>query len=286
MEFHIARSLREKLKVDDLLFSYTGNVVFADVGASRRLALAMNQLHTAENGGVEDSARLVNAGQLFAMGLIDELSHAVVAHYRKQTDPEVLTVALQWLSAQAGEAAMDKLLLAFTERFPNSEVQAGKVTATQWLAGTTEGLPNREAAFEELMLLHLANSNPAFAPFRELFDDKGLAETTAYKAVVKQLPEYFATRPEIAPEIGTLLEALEAPMRLSPESLTAQLEYIRTHWDRFIDADLGSMLKTILLAIDTVKEEEIAVWMRFNPARARAVSPCCAGVRRRGFSRR
>ncbi len=266
MEFHIARSLREKLNVGDLLFSYAGNVVFGDVGASRRLALAMNRQRTEENGGVEDPKRLVNAGALFAMGLIDELSHAVVARYREATDPEVLTAALRWFGAQTGDDAVDKLLLAFTERFPNAEVYAGKVTAKEWLAGTTEGLPHREAAFEELLLLYLANSNPAFQPFRELFDDKGLTETTAYKNVVRELPEYFATRPQIAPEIGTLLDALKAPMRLNPESLTAQLEYIRTHWDRFIDADLGAMLKTILLAIDTVKEEEIAVWMRFNPA--------------------
>ena len=54
----------------------------------------------------------------------------------------------------------------------------GKLTARQWLEGTTEGLPHREAAFEELMMLHLANVNPAFGPFRELFDDRGLTETT------------------------------------------------------------------------------------------------------------
>ncbi len=38
MEFHISRALREKLEVDDLLFSYTGNIVFANVAASRTLA--------------------------------------------------------------------------------------------------------------------------------------------------------------------------------------------------------------------------------------------------------
>ncbi len=261
MEFHIARSLRERLDVGDLLFSYTGNVVFANIAAARKLALALNKAREEENGGIPDPKRQVNAGALYAMGLIDELSHAMVARYRKETDPAVLTDALKWFTAQTGAQQVDKLLRAFTESFPNSEIHSGKLTVDEWLAGETEGLPNREAAFEELLLLHLANNNPAFKQFNELFDNKGLRETTAYEGITKELPNYFATRPPVDPEIGSLLDALEAPVRLSPDSLTAQLDYIREHWDKFIDADL----KQILLAIDTVKEEDIAIWMRFNP---------------------
>ncbi len=262
MEFHIARSLRERLDVGDLLFSYTGNVVFANVAAARRLALALNTLRNEQNGGVPDPARQVNAGALYAMGLIDELSHAMVARYRKEIDPEVLTEALKWFSVQNGQAEVDRLLRTFTERFPNQEILAGRITAEKWLAGETDGLPNREAAFEELLLLHLANTNPAFQRFGELFDDKDLKEGTSYRGVVAEFPQFFATRPPVSPEAGSLLDALEAPKRLSPDSLTAQLDYIREHWAKYIDADL----KTILLAIDTVKEEDIAIWMRFNPA--------------------
>ena len=43
MEFHITRGAREKYQFDDLLFSYNGNVIFANFQASRKFAHLMNQ---------------------------------------------------------------------------------------------------------------------------------------------------------------------------------------------------------------------------------------------------
>ena len=48
MEFHISRSIRERIDLDDLLFSFTGNVVFANVMASRKLAERLNALEGAD----------------------------------------------------------------------------------------------------------------------------------------------------------------------------------------------------------------------------------------------
>src|ERR1700731_4662548 len=96
MEFHISRAVRESAEVDDLLFGYNGNVVFANVAASPKLAEALNKAR----GPNADPAGAINAGALFAMGLIDELSHALVARYRKQIDPNVLSEAIRWFTAQ------------------------------------------------------------------------------------------------------------------------------------------------------------------------------------------
>ena len=258
MEFHISRAVRDKFDISDLLFSYTGNVVFADVSASRKLAKHLNE--SREAGPAEKPP--VHGAALFAMGLIDELSHAMVAKYRKEIDPAVLTEALRWFAAQSSPKALDHMLLSFTGEFPNVAVYRGEITAEQWLAATTEDLPNREAALEELMLLWLANVNPAFKPFQELFDDTKLQKEPAYQKTTATLPEYFATRPPMAPEIGSLLDALRAPMLASPDSLTGQLDFIREHWAEHI----GAELKQILLAVDVLREEEIAIWMQFHPA--------------------
>jgi Alpha amylase, catalytic domain len=257
MEFHISRSLRDKLDLDDLLFSYTGNVVFGNVAASRKLAEKLNVARGAE----ADPARVANAGALFAMGLIDELNHALVARYRTEIDPAVLREAMRWFEAQSTPEDVERMLLAFTTQFPNVAVYRGAVSAAEWLKGTSGGLSNRETALEELMLLWLANSNPAFGRYRELFEDSELKKQTVYQKVTATLPSYFVTRPPLSPEAGSLLDALRAPFDASPDSLTGQLDFIRENWSKYLGADL----RRVLLAIDVLREEDLAIWMRFHP---------------------
>src|ERR1700723_3035951 len=145
MEFHISRKARERYRFAETLFSYNGNVVFANVAACRAFAHQMNLVRQADK--FPDLA--VHAGQLFAMGLIDEASHVLMARYREQFDPEVMTSALDWFAAQVGERELDQMLLTFVEHFPGQKVIRGEQTARQWLSGATGGTPHREAALEE-----------------------------------------------------------------------------------------------------------------------------------------
>src|SRR5579863_8523473 len=237
MEFHISRNARERYKFAESLFSYTGNVVFANMAACRDFAYRMNQVRDVE----KHPERVVHAGQLYAMGLIDEASHVLMARYREQFDPEVMTAGLDWFAAQVGSDALDAMLLAFVEQFPGSTVIRGLETPRQWLAGQTEGTSHRAAAFEELLLLWTANRNQAFRPFEELFEERTLAEKTVYREVTAQLPTYFATRPFVPiPDAKpvSLLDLLRAPALGSPDSLSDQLALIQKLWKPLIGDSL------------------------------------------------
>ena len=261
MEFHIARKTRERYGFAESLFSYNGNVILGDISACRAFAHRMNQVRDVE----KHPEQAVHAGQLFAMGLIDEASHVLMARYRQQFDPQVMTAALDWFGAQVGTDDLDKMLLAFVEQFPGQSVMRGLETPAQWLAGETDGLPHRAAALEELLLLWTANRNEAFQPFAELFDDRALAEKTVYPKVTARMPEYFASRP-IIPIPGakpiSLLDLLRAPALRSPRSLSDQLEIIRELWKPFLG---DSLERFLIMATEILREEGVAIWAQFNP---------------------
>ena len=272
MEFHISRSVRDKTGVEDALFNYAGNVIFANLTASREFVKKFNAARTAAS----ETAPVLHAGALFAMGLIDELNHAMIAQYRETLDPDVLPQALKWFEtrdadAKGGQQQVEKLLLEFTNEFPNVSVYKQEQTPVEWLGSKTAAaeldakadMPNREIAVEELLMLWLANINPAFRPFKELFDDRPLEQKTIYKDVTAGLPEYFATRPPIG--MKTLLDALKAPMLASPNSLSGQLAYIRDNWVEYLGPKFAETLKKTMLAVDVLQEEEIAIWMMFHP---------------------
>jgi glycosidase len=274
MEFHISRNARQRYQFAESLFSYTGNVVFANMAACRDFAYRMNQVRDAEN----HPDRVVHAGQLYAMGLIDEASHVLIASYRQQFDPEVMTSALDWFSAHVGADALDAMLLAFVEQFPGSSVISGLETPRQWLGGQTEAMPHRAAALEELLLLWTANRNQAFRPFEELFEDRTLAEKTVYRQVTQRMPEYFASRPLIPlPDARpmSLLDLLHAPAVGSPDSLSDQLALIQKLWKPLIGDSLERLLE---MAAAILREDELAIWMQFNPPDAQAAE----GARRHG----
>ena len=64
MEFHISRKARERYQFAESLFSYNGNVVFANMAACRAFAHQMNQVREVD----KHPERAVHAGAAFCDG--------------------------------------------------------------------------------------------------------------------------------------------------------------------------------------------------------------------------
>jgi glycosidase len=242
-EFHVSRGVREACGLEASLFTYSGNVVFADFRAARDFAHRLNEHRPAE--------RAMSASDIYALGLIDEALHLLVARHRRENAPKLWSDAFDLLGEEIGQGSLDEMLRAFVGEFPPTPVFSGEMTSQEYLAGETGGENHRHAVLEELVMLWLANRNPAFEPFRELFDEESLRQTTAYGTAVRRLESYLAASLTSGPKVESLLDLLLAPVRAAPDSLQGQLEFIRTTW-----ADiLGPDLHRILGGLDFLAEE-------------------------------
>ncbi len=253
MEFHVSRLARDTYQFDDSLFASSGNVIFANFHAARVFAQKINEKR--------DLARFpeqaIRAGQINALGLLDEMLHQVVADYRQQKNPAVMRQALEWLGEKVGGAAVDAALRKFADEFPAVAVYRRELTVDAYLAGATGGVPNREIVLEEMLMLWLTNVNPATAPFMELFDDAALEKETAYLRLIAGLRDFFDAQPGHGPDNLNLIDLLRAPALAFPHSLTGQLEFLMTRWG----AALGRYLYRMLGSLDVIKEEEKPIFV-------------------------
>ncbi|MCC7368341.1 MAG: alpha-amylase [Chloroflexi bacterium] len=256
-EFHVSRRARDRYALDDALFSLTGNVVFANFRAARVFAQKMNE----QRDLVNFPERAVKPGQINAMGLVDEILHYLVATYRQENGADVMARALAHLEERIGREALDKTLRQFADSFPSVAVYRRETPLDEYLAGQTGETPNRQIVLEELLLLWLANVNPAFSPFTELFDDGELRQTTAYARVVRELQAFFDGQPAFGPEQQNLIAELRAPAIAVPHSLEGQLSYILERWGSV----LGRYVYRLLSSLDVIKEERKLIFLGPGP---------------------
>lgn len=258
MEFHVSRQARDLYRFSDNLFSTTGNIIFANFHSARIFVQKMNEKRDLLNF----PEQAVKTGQIVTMGLIDEILHHVVFLYRQEINAKIMGDALTSLYNAIDRENVDAAIRAFIDEFPPLMVYQQKLAAEEYFAGNTEEVPNKQIVLEEMLLLWLANMNPAFSPFRELFDDSKLKRNTAYLEIITHLKQFFVKNPFFGPYNQPLIEMLRSPAAEVPHSLSGQLEYIRQHWG-FL---LSQFLSKLLASLDLIKEEQKITFLGPGPA--------------------
>ena len=264
-EFHISRQARDRYQVDQSLFSLSGNVIFANFKAAHQLAQQINNFRQVDHPA--------KASDIYAMGLIDEILHLVIRHYRLQINPQIFANILESLDLHIEKKHIDHALLHFTTTFPPFAVYQDQITPPDYLASRTDGFPNRQIALEEMLLLWLANNNPAYSGYQELFNDHALRSTTLYSEIMDALSTNIESQPGLGPNNASLLEMLRAPFLASPNTLSGQLQYIHDHWGFII----GSDLQRVLRSLDFIKEGQKGSPLGPGPVHIPVYSPSSHG---------
>ncbi len=259
MNFHISRAARDRYQFDQSLFQFTGNAIIADLDAARQFVQQIN---------AQRQADFMRAGDLYAMGLLDEIAHWVIQRYdqelmqQRQSGESIFNRALAALTEQLGVENTFQLLRHFVMHFPPPSVYRGEQTADDYLA------MHSIEALEELVMLWLENDNPGFRRFAELFDDADLRAQTAYLAAMRTLEAFFEQQPPFGPDNQPLVAMLRAPAQAAPYSLEEQLRFIQTRWAPYFGPAFERFLQRLLLSFDLLREEQKAAFGAGGPGPA------------------
>ncbi len=251
-EFHIRKESRLKYEIDDSLFSLRGTLIHIDLKSARQLALQMNKLRPAESP-------VISAGHLIALGLLDEIFHFAIEHYREKVNPGIFNRLEAHLNESISKAGLNQLFFDFLKQFPTTAIYRGATTAVRYLEQETGGYSHRNVTLEEILVLWLDNSNPANHPLSELIDHTDLQRGGYYPRALNLMEQFFSQEPAMDGKNKSLIDFLMAPIKTHPFDILAQIQAIRREWT-FLPA---SILEKLLFSLDILQEENK---VRFDPA--------------------
>ncbi|MEA2518083.1 MAG: hypothetical protein QOF49_163, partial [Chloroflexota bacterium] len=196
------------------------------------------------------AARQPLPGELLALSLLHEAAHLAIVEATRHQPETAIGNAVPAVREAIGPDDADDLLRDFAAAFPG-----------------VEQLP--ETRLEDLLLVHLANDNPAAAALRDLVDESVLA-ADKLSATIAALERHLSVVPVDGADgpagRTSLLDLLREPAAHSPDSLTGQLRYVREHWGWLLGGALDELTERIDTAIGVLGEEEHGLNVRFGAA--------------------
>lgn len=232
-DLHINISSRKKYQIKDSLFSTIGNLIIADFTQARIVSEKINSVRRNEGRYSEQ----ITPGQINALGLIHEIYHLIIRQYEDIDNPGIFGRTLEKIKLNLSEKNLDEVLLSFIEEFPPNSVYKSELSPVEFLNSTSGSKGNREIILEELILLHIENTNPAARSLEELYSDKTIKEKTRYTELLELIEKHFEEEKPVGKEKISLFAFLRKPIVANPFDIEAQLNFINTFWGIYIPPD-------------------------------------------------
>ncbi len=191
----------------------------------------------------------IRSSHLNGMVLILETLLFVFHKYQKDNPIFNINEVSNFVAEKIDKNKFSKSLFFFNEEFlrvSNNKIQKNKIKN---LNNTKD---SNQIMTEELLLLWLANSNPAFSTFTDMFNDQILLENSNYDDIILNIKLFFKDAPGVLKNDTNIIDLLLEPGRKFPNSIFSQLNYIRENWGDI----LGDFMLKLMRGMDLIKEEE------------------------------
>ncbi|MEI6306037.1 MAG: alpha-amylase, partial [Deltaproteobacteria bacterium] len=172
----------------------------------RQLSLKLNQRKPV------DKFTPVHAGHLNLFATLQTIYRYIIDVIAESQAPGLLVEAVRLGGFNPDGVEAGLVVERFVQLFPPDEVLAGTSDPSTWLNRTETFVKHRRLAIREVLLLSVAAENPAIESFREILDDRHLAESSPYRELVSGMDGVLSKWPLLTSLHLTLLDALRAPI--------------------------------------------------------------------------
>ncbi len=197
----------------------------------------------------------LSSAEFAAAGLMGKIFIYLLESFQETTSPALFSdLNKHYLSVSANST--NDPLVSFIASFPTIQTFRSSFTIKDLLHSSSQSAPGIEALWKYIILISLANDNPAFMKNDGIFADSNLWNSSDYMLILNTLDDFFIDYPSGLSGTSSLLEHLREPSRAYPNSIQDQLEFIRQNWAHLIGEDY---FLALLKSLDKLKEEQIRV---------------------------
>jgi len=246
----ISRAAWERLGLGIILPVAGREVDIPGIVFVRQVADALNRLP-------ERQLSPVPAGLINLFGLQERIFRCIIDQYARVQQPGALATASRKAGADFTSPAGLAVLERFADIFPGRDILAGVMSAADYVAGDDRGETRKHVLVRELLLILLAGENRAVDSFRELFDHGDFSSDRSCGRIAAAIDRELAAFPPHEFLGMSIPYLLRAPLRAAPDSLSAQMRYMRDNWGAFLPPDL---VDELLTSLGIMEEEERTWW--------------------------
>lgn len=253
MSLFVSAETRRKLPVDSFSETSAGRFELPTFVVARRWALALTEDGTDERPP-QDS---LSAGELVALSTLDDIYRAFLARYVESRKPDLFRQAFDHLLETLGVPETRDILGAFSDLFglPRVEIPSETLgTSTGTRAGSgLDSVIHGEQLLLDFVLFWLQRQNPAAGALVSHLH-RGFDSSPLMQRAMVEIERFLATCAGLTS--GSLADELLAPVGAHPDSLAAQLVFLRQAWS----SQLGAELWRVQSALDLIEEESAPRW--------------------------